>query len=62
MSFLRRQAIQLYQMATGRHILQYLDELNRHQWLPREEIMELQRNKLHRLLEYAYRHVPYYPA
>jgi phenylacetate-CoA ligase len=60
MAFLRRQAIRLYQKATGRRILQNLDELNRNQWLPREELMELQRNKLHRLLEYAYRHVPYY--
>jgi phenylacetate-CoA ligase len=60
MAFLRRQAIQLYQKATGRRILQRLDELNRNQWLPREEIMELQRKKLHRLLEYAHQHVPYY--
>jgi phenylacetate-CoA ligase len=60
MAFLRRQAIQLYQAATSRRILQNLDELNRNQWLPREEIMELQRNKLHRLLAYACQHVPYY--
>lgn len=59
-SFLRRQAIQLYQKATGRHILERLDELNRTQWLSRDELLSLQRNKLHRLLEYAYEHVPYY--
>ena len=60
MPFLRRQAIQLYQKATNRRILQDLEELNRNQWLPKEEILKLQRDKLHRLLDYAYQHVPYY--
>jgi phenylacetate-CoA ligase len=60
MPFLRRQAIQLYQKATNRRILQNLDELNRNQWLPKEDILNLQRDKLHRLLDYAYQHVPYY--
>jgi phenylacetate-CoA ligase len=60
MPFLRRQAIQLYQKATNRRILQNLDELNRNQWLPREDILKLQRDKLHRLLDYTYQHVPYY--
>jgi phenylacetate-CoA ligase len=60
MSSLRRQAIRLYQKTTGRRILENLDELNRNQWLSREEIFDLQRNKLHRLLAYAYQHVPFY--
>lgn len=59
-SFPRRQAIQLYQKFTGRRVLDRLDELNRTQWLSRDELLNLQRNKLHRLLEYAYEHVPYY--
>lgn len=58
--FLRRQAIHLYQLATGRHILARLDELDRTQWSSRGELLALQRNKLQRLLEYAYTYVPYY--
>lgn len=58
--FLRRAMLQLYQLATGRRILERLDELNRTQWLSRDELLSLQRNKLHRLLEYAYCAVPYY--
>ncbi len=58
--FLHRQAIHLYQLATGRRILTRLDELNRTLWLSRDELLALQRNKLHRLLEYAYTYVPYY--
>jgi phenylacetate-CoA ligase len=59
-AFLRRQAIGLYQLTTGRHILTRLDELNRNQWLNRDELLALQRDKLQRLLEYAYTYVPYY--
>ena len=59
-SLLRRQVIQLYQKATGRRILECLDELNRTQWLSRDELLNLQRDKLHRLLEYAYENVSYY--
>jgi len=40
--------------------LERLDELNCTQWLSRDELLGLQRNKLHRLLEYVYEHVPYY--
>jgi len=60
MAFVRRQAIKLYQIATRRRILENLDELNRNQWLSRDEILDFQRHKLHRLLGYAYQHVPYY--
>jgi phenylacetate-CoA ligase len=59
-SFLRRQAVKLYGKATGRHILERLDELNRTQWLDRTALMNLQRQRLCRLLTYAYRYVPYY--
>jgi phenylacetate-CoA ligase len=59
-SFLRRQAIKLYDTITHRHFLQRLDELNKTQWLNREELLKLQHDKLYRLLTYAYEHVPYY--
>jgi len=59
-SFLRRRAIQLYDWATGRHFLERLEELSKTQWLSREELLKLQRAKLHGLLVYAYERVPYY--
>jgi phenylacetate-CoA ligase len=59
-TFLHRQGIKLYQGMTGRRFLDRLDELNRTQWLSRDELLALQREKLVRLLEYAYAHVPYY--
>ncbi|MDH4135313.1 MAG: hypothetical protein OEW09_01155 [Anaerolineae bacterium] len=59
-SFTRRQAIRLYELATGRRILTRLDELNRTQWQSREELLALQQDKLHRLLKHAYTFVPYY--
>ena len=55
-----RGILQLNQLLTGRQILGRLDGLNRTQWLERDELLELQCNKLHRLLVYAYRYVPYY--
>ncbi|HLF25798.1 MAG TPA: hypothetical protein VJG32_05640 [Anaerolineae bacterium] len=59
-TFVRRQAIRLYEAATGRQFLKRLAELNRTQWLSREELLKLQRDKLYRLLAYAYENVPYY--
>lgn len=59
-SFVRRKAISLYELATGRRFLSRLAELNRTQWLTREELLALQQDKLHRLLEYADSFVPYY--
>jgi len=60
MSFLRRQAINMYEWINGRHILARLAELNRTQWLSREEVLAYQQDKLYRLLKYAYAFVPYY--
>jgi phenylacetate-CoA ligase len=40
--------------------LERLDELNRTQWLKREELLALQRQKLYSLLTHAYQYVPYY--
>ena len=56
----RRPIIHLYQRVSGRRFLTRLDELNRVQWLSRDELLALQRDKLHRLLTYAYQAVPYY--
>ena len=55
-----RAELRLHENVTGRRILNRLEELNRTQWLPREELLALQRTKLLRLADYAYRYVPYY--
>ena len=57
---LRLAAFKAHELLTGRHLLARLQELNRTQWLDREELLTLQRKKLHSLLAYAYRYVPYY--
>jgi phenylacetate-CoA ligase len=59
-AFPRLQLIQLYQKITGRRILECLDELNRTQWLSRAELLQLQHDKLYKLLEYASEQIPYY--
>jgi phenylacetate-CoA ligase len=59
-AFVRRQVMRAYQLGTGRHVLDRLDELHRTQWLNRDELLALQRDKLHKLLVYAYQHIPYY--
>jgi phenylacetate-CoA ligase len=56
----RRFAIEIYQLVTGRHVLDRLDELNRTQWLTYAELQTLQREKLHQLLAYARVNIPYY--
>jgi phenylacetate-CoA ligase len=38
----------------------YLEELRRTQWLPRQDIEQLQLRRLRRLLQHAYEHVGYY--
>jgi phenylacetate-CoA ligase len=55
-----RTILKAYQALTGRRILQRFDELERSQWLPREELLALQRAKLQTVVEYAYHKVPYY--
>lgn len=54
------QVLRLYQLMTGRRLLQRFQELERSQWLSRDELLTLQQAKLQRLVEYAYQHVPYY--
>ena len=57
---LRRGVFLFHTAVTGRKILSSLNELNRTQWLSKAELMDLQREKLKHLLEYAYQFVPYY--
>lgn len=57
---LRRQAINLYEKVGDRHIMARMAELDRLQWLSREELLALQGQRLHHVLEYAYTYVPYY--
>lgn len=59
-AWLRLGVLKLHERATGRHILARLGELNRTQWLGRDELESLQRSKLQQLVEYAYQYVPYY--
>jgi phenylacetate-CoA ligase len=44
----------------SRNVLTYYDELNRSQWLTREQMLLLQQLKLRRLIHQAYYHVAYY--
>jgi hypothetical protein len=52
--------MQLYQTMTGRRIIQAFDELLITQWLSRDELYALQRQKLQNLVTYADQYVPYY--
>jgi len=59
-AFMRRGILRLHQAATGRRILERLDDLNRTQWLGRDELLALQQRQLQQLADYAYQYVPYY--
>lgn len=59
-SFLSLAALKLHEKLTGRKILERLEELNRTQWLSKNDLKELQRKKLQQLVKYAYQNVPYY--
>ena len=50
----------LYELATGRRVLSKWREMERSQWLPRDEMLQLQWHKLQRLLAHAYTNVPFY--
>ena len=50
----------LYELASGRRVLRKWRELEETQWLPCEQLRELQWGKLKRLLEHAYANVPFY--
>ena len=53
-------ALKLHEKLTGRKILERLKELNRTQWLSRDDLQKLQWKKIQRLVKYAYQYVPYY--
>ncbi len=55
-----RAIVQAYDALTRRGIFERIEELNRTQWLSGGALVELQRQKLQRMVEYAYQYVPYY--
>jgi phenylacetate-CoA ligase len=52
--------LKLHDSITKRHILERMEDLNRIQWLSRDELLALQRAKLQSIVEYANQYVPYY--
>lgn len=50
----------MYERVTGRRMYDHLDRIEREQFLPREEIETLQRERLRDILEHAAQNVPYY--
>ncbi|MGC8839708.1 MAG: phenylacetate--CoA ligase family protein [Anaerolineae bacterium] len=59
-SFLERVAMPLVGRALGMPVARYLRELEASQWWSPEELRALQWRKFKRLLDHAYRRVPYY--
>jgi phenylacetate-coenzyme A ligase PaaK-like adenylate-forming protein len=49
-----------YHIVKKTKLMEILDELKENQWKSKEALIRLQGIKLKRLLEYTYRHVPYY--
>ena len=58
--FLRFSVLKLHEIATGRRVWARLKTLQQTERLSRAELEALQRQKLQRVVEYAYQHVPYY--
>lgn len=56
----RRPFLRAYQVTSGRRLLTAFDQLNHSQWWTQNELLDLQQQKLHRLLTHAARRVPYY--
>lgn len=56
---IKRRAWELELRVKG-NTLKYKQKLDEWQWFNREDILNLQRNKLKALLQHAYNHVPYY--
>ncbi len=52
--------LKIYQRVSGRVLLRRFQELMASQWFDQAALEQLQREKLRRLLRYAYRYVPYY--
>jgi len=56
----RHALLPAYERLRGRTMLRHLRELERTQWLPREEIEQRQWGGVQAMLRYAYREVPFY--
>jgi len=56
----RRVVYPLQEMAVRRPTFSYLDELESSQWLPREQLEQIQLGKLRTLLNVAYAHCPWH--
>jgi phenylacetate-CoA ligase len=50
----------LYHLIKGDGVREIIAELDRNQWLRKGDLEEVQRQKLHRLLQFAYNNVSYY--
>ncbi len=57
---LRHVVFPLYHNITGTGVIKCLQELKRSQWLPREKIIAIQRERLRVLLHHAYENVTFY--
>lgn len=57
---LARSIFKFAQHLKGIKPLQYMEELERTQWLPAQEMRTLQWQKVKAILEHSYNHVPYY--
>jgi phenylacetate-CoA ligase len=50
----------LVDLSRGPKVRKYIKELEESQWWPRDKILELQNERLRRLVKYSYYNVPYY--
>jgi len=60
MATIRQRIARRFYAAGKSDVLKFLAELDHMQWLSRDELLDRQRQHLHRLLEYANTYVPYY--
>lgn len=58
--FVTAQGFRLKRKKYGRFFEHYFEELSRMQWLPLEELIEIQNRKLREIINWAYSTVPYY--
>jgi phenylacetate-CoA ligase len=58
--FVKKIFYPLHERSKGKPTFDWLPNLERSQWLPREEIFINQNEALHHFIQYAYEHVPYY--
>ncbi len=58
--FARRVIFPLQERLKGKNTYAVLTDLERSEWLPKSAILELQFKQLHKQLDFAYQHVPYY--